>query len=64
MIFIATIVLLLIGYGVARLIEHEKYVIAGILVGVTLLFAIFVQVGVDYAVKHRIGFCGGYYNRY
>jgi VIT1/CCC1 family predicted Fe2+/Mn2+ transporter len=64
MIVVSTVVLLIIGYVIARLIEKEKYVIGGIVAGVVILFAVFMQVGVDYVMKHRIGFCGSYYNRY
>lgn len=63
MIFVSTVVLLIIGYVIARMIEKEKYVIGGVVAGVVILFAVFMQVGVDYVMKHRIGFCG-YYNRY
>lgn len=64
MIVVSTVLLLVIGYVIARLIEKEKYVIGGIVAGVVILFAVFMQVGVDYVMKHRVGFCGSYYSRY
>ncbi len=60
MIVVATIVLLIIGYITARLMEHEKPMIAGALVGVTLLFATFVEAGVSYVTQHS--YFDGRYN--
>jgi membrane protein YdbS with pleckstrin-like domain len=64
MIVVSTVLLLVIGYVIARLIEKEKYVIGSIIAGIVILFAVFMQVGVDYVMKHRVGFCCSYYSRY